>query len=422
MLKYNSKYQEIAKISGSKGLLSDLHELTITPEGTALMTIYQIYPVRQPGIFKLTDTVWIWDCLFQEIDIATKELVFQWRASEHHFLNETYRPPGADGLTSNHPWDWYHINSVQKDELGNYLISARYTSTITYVNGSSGDIIWVLGGKRNVFEDLSDGQATNMAYQHLARFHSLIEFPVLLAEEIEAHGQNKVKDGVTTQLVTAFDNAADDRGAGGRPSRGVLIEITYPTEAEAKGSSDVPFTARLIRSYEHPNGIIAPSQGSMQLIPSQHGGDPRVLIGYGYIGVWTEFSAHGKVLCDNHFSTQKSWGQGHVQSYQVLKAPWVGEPPGPPMVAFNSGSRPSLFVSWNGATEVQSWKIQKSNKQRDLEDEDWTDIAISDRKSFETEIEFQASDAQCLRVVALDKDGNILGISANIDLGWRRVS
>lgn len=395
----------------------DLHEFTITPEGTALMTIYQPYAVRHPGIFRLTDTVIIWDCLVLEVDLLTREPLFKWRASEHHSLNETYHLTGGAGLSPQHPWDWYHVNSIQKDELGNYLISARYTSTITYINGTSGDVIWVLGGKRNSFKDLSDGLATNIAYQHLPRFHSLTEFPVLMADQIEAHGPNKDKEGVTKQLLTTFDNGADGETSD-RPARGLLIEITYPSHAGAQGSSNIPLTARLVKSYTHPERIVALSQGSMQLIQTRNGSDPKVLLGYGYIGVWTEFSADGKVLCDNRFSTIKSWGQGHVQSYQALKAPWIGKPSSPPSVALGSGSSSSLFVSWNGATEVRSWKVQKSEKQVGSNAEGWTDIGASEKTAFETEIEYEASDAKLLRVVALDKHGNVLGNSATIDLSW----
>ncbi|KAF1343784.1 ASST-domain-containing protein, partial [Delphinella strobiligena] len=388
---YNSAYEEIAKISSVVGgMRPDLHEFTITPEGTALLTIYQSYVVRQPGIFRLKDTVFIWDCLVLEVDLATREPLFQWRASDHHDLNETYHPIGGTGFSPEHPWDWYHINSVQKDELGNYLVSARYTSTITYINGTSGDIIWILGGKRNSFQDLSDGQATNTAYQHLARLHSLTDFP----------------------LLTTFDNGADGEKSD-RPARGALIELTYPTRIGTQGSSLIPLTARLVQSYSHPNHIIALSQGSMQLVPTSNGSDPKVLLGFGYIGVWTEFSADEKVLCDNRFSTTRSWGQGHVQSYQVLKAPWIGKPSSPPSVArgSTSGSRPSVFVSWNGATEVRSWKLQTSEEQANMDDEKWTDIAMSERTGFETKIEYPAGNANFLRVVALDKNGNVLGKS-----------
>jgi hypothetical protein len=58
------------------------------------------------------------------------------------------------------------MNSIQKDELGNYLVSARYTHTITYIDGNTSAIVWILGGKRNTFEDLSNGRskATDIAY------------------------------------------------------------------------------------------------------------------------------------------------------------------------------------------------------------------------------------------------------------------
>ncbi|KAL1301918.1 hypothetical protein AAFC00_006095 [Neodothiora populina] len=415
----NNRYEEIAKISTVGGLRPDLHEFTITPDGTALMTIYQVFAVREPGIFRLKDTVYIWDCLVLEVNLTTREPLFQWRASEHHSLNESFHPVGATGFSPEHPWDWYHVNSIEKDELGNFLISARFTSTITYVNGTTGHIIWVLGGKQNTFKDLSNGQATNSAYQHLARSHPLTDFPTLLADQIKVHGEDNHKDGITKQLVTFFDNGGDDPDKTDRPSRGALIELTYPTNPGSPDSSSLPFTARLVKSYIHPDRIFALSQGSMQLIPTTNNSDPKVLLGFGYVGVWTEFSADGEVLCDNRFSTQASWGHGHVQSYQALKAPWLGNPTWSPKVTLDSGANPSLFVSWNGATEVKSWKVQKSTQVGDMAEEDWTDIATSIKESFETEIRYEAGDASFLRVVALDKSGNILGTSANIYLGWK---
>jgi hypothetical protein len=34
------------------------------------------------------DPHYIWDSLFQEIDIETNELLFQWRASDHYSMDE----------------------------------------------------------------------------------------------------------------------------------------------------------------------------------------------------------------------------------------------------------------------------------------------------------------------------------------------
>ncbi|KAG9948815.1 hypothetical protein KCU85_g4821, partial [Aureobasidium melanogenum] len=413
---YNFRYEEIAKISALNGLHADLHELTITPHGTGIMTIYEIYPITLPGFVDDTDVIWVWDCLFQEIDIATNELVFQWRASEHHSLEETYRDIRDEGREPTRPWDWYHMNSIQKDELGNYLVSARYTHTITYIDGRTGENIWILGGKRNAFEDLSKGQskATNIAYQHFARFHNLTEFPVLLAEEIKLHPTKDV-NGVTKMLVSAFDNGADNEGTGHRPSRGVLIEITYP----ARGPSSVPgaYTAKLIQEYIHPAQFISSSQGSMQVVLSDADSDPRILLGYGYVGVWTEYTADGEVLCDNRFSTMSSWGKGDVQSYRALKAPWKGEPSWPPTLAFGNGKQSSIFVSWNGATEVQTWKLQQADEST-CPEENWEDVSVTQKKGFETELDLKDGDMRFFRVVALDADGEVLGVTNTLDLGW----
>jgi hypothetical protein len=392
--------------------------MTITPQGTAIMTIYEVYLVTSPGFVDDTDDIWIWDCLFQEFDIATNTLVFQWRASEHHSLNETFRDIRDEGRSSDHPWDWYHINSIQRDELGNYLVSARYTHSIAYIDGNTGAIIWILGGKRNTFEDLSQGEskATNIAYQHFARFHNLTEFPVLLADELILHPTKDV-NGVTKMLVSAFDNGADSEKTGHRPSRGVLIELTYPTACLTPAG--IAYTAKLIQEYIHPVQFISSSQGSMQILPSNGTSDPRVLLGYGYIGVWTEFSADGRVLCDNRFSAMSSWGKGDVQSYRVLKAPWKGEPRWPPAVAFGEGKKQaSVFVSWNGATEVMTWKVQQANKSA-CSDDIWEDVFTTLKTGFETQLDTEDCDMRFLRVVALDANGGYLGVSETLDFGWQ---
>ncbi len=55
-------------------------------------------------------------------NILAKELVFSWNASEHVALNETYNTI-ADVGTEAAPFDYFHINSVEKDANGDYLVS-----------------------------------------------------------------------------------------------------------------------------------------------------------------------------------------------------------------------------------------------------------------------------------------------------------
>jgi hypothetical protein len=411
----NNKYEEIARIRGVNDLRADLHELTITPEGTAIVTFYQIYPLHQPGVFRIKDTVYISDCLFQEFDIATQKLVFEWRASDHHHLNESYAKIGTDGLTMEHPFDWYHINSVQKDDLGNYLVSARFTSTITYVNGRTGAIIWVLGGKRSSFTDLSNGLATNMQYQHLARLAPLTTFPSLMAKEIAEHGKEIHKDGTTRQLLTLFDN-----GIPPRPARGLILELTYPTPGV---TSDKPSTAKLIKAYEHPLHIDSTSQGSLQIDHSNltATSDPHILLGFGWQGTWTEYLADGTLLCDSRIvveAAMQSPGKGYVQSYSVLKFPWQALPYYPPHAVPGADKR-SVYVSWNGATGIYAWRLSL------LINEQWQVHRKQRKDGFETGISlpdgFDRNAIRYVMVEALDEQRNVLGKTETVDLwqnGW----
>lgn len=445
----NSSYQQVAKISAiGEGLKADLHEMTVTAEGTALVSIYQVYQHDLsdiPGYTGEPGTGYIWDCLFQEIDIKKNELLFQWRASEHHSINESFRGVEPDGAEDS-PYDWYHMNSIQKDGLGNYLVSARYTHTITYINGTTGDIIWILGGRRNSFKDLSDGRATANAWQHDARIMPLNTFPELMNDDIRANGfwEGEITSGGrTTQLVSMFDNSADDRHYHDGISRGLLLEVSYPAvgppvvnnivkthnsgelsarwDEPAPSPEDPAYTVRLVKSYDHPQGIISSSQGSFQVLPNaEKSKDPKVLLGYGFNAVWTEFSADGEVLCDTHFATKYSWERGDVQSYRVFKHPWVGHPTEPPTAVLGDDS---IFVSWNGATEVKTWILQHSTESETASEtaseEAWTDVSSVEKRGFETEIEFDEDQAhRYLRVLGLDASGKILGISRQVDLGW----
>jgi len=454
----NSSYDIVHKVGAAGGLSADLHEFLITPEDTALMTMYQIVPHDvtefrdfDPNNPEDQNPNYIWDCLFQEVAIETGALVFEWRASDHLNINETYHGIGSGGTKSD-PFDWFHINSIQKDELGNYLISARYTHSLLYIDGKTGDIIWHLGGRSNMFLDLSDGYSVNFAWQHDARFLALDTFPNMYTPP-------KKKAGVSTKLISLFDNAAEDQHYeyGLTYSRGLLLEITYPTQGpkqlphatrdggssgmafhrrqdddeeysdpglnlekiEMINGSDLDYTARVVKAYVNPKGVRSSSQGSMQVIP-QDSDDPKVLVGYGLNAVWTEFAADGDVLCDVHFGADISWERGDIQSYRTYKFAWIGEPRRPPKVEI-SDDDVEVYVSWNGATDVLNWILQCSDE--DMDDEQaWSDVVQTAKTGFETVIripEGGLADSRYLRVIALGEGGRRLehGTSKVIDRG-----
>ena len=415
----NSSYQEAFRISAHNGFAADLHELILTPEGTALITVYE--PLEKDlGSLKErqddSEPTFIWDCLFQEIDIVNDKLLFEWRASEHYDIESSYHNLGDKG-TVDDPFDYFHINSIQKDEFGNYLISARYTHSVTYIDGKTGEILWVLGGTLNQFTDLSDGNATDFAWQHDARFHSLEDFPELMSQKIQALRTEKHK-GQLTKLLTVFDNAAEDMIINNVLSRGLLLEVSFPDPSVANhNASSKEYTARFIQSFDHPSNVLSSSQGSLQVIPSAHKGeDPKIMIGYGYNAVFTEYDTNGTVLCDTRFGTKYSWTFGEVQSYRAFKFPWVGRPADPPSAVMAEDGE-AIYVSWNGATEVQRWILEHSIST--TTDAKWQKLVTVEKHGFENELEFDQDTAhRFLRVRAVDSHSRTLGVSQVFDLGW----
>lgn len=374
----------------------------------------------------------MWDCLIQEVNITNGDAIFEWRASEHLSIEDSYHKivDRSDGMPE-HPYDPFHFNSVDKDELGNYLVSARYTHAIHYISGTTKEVIWTLGGKNNTFMDMSSGEALNFAWQHDARFVELDAFP-------ETYQPPPPKDGSTTKLLTIFDNAAEDWNYkfGPANARGLLLEITYPNTPSSYSKASKPvhdnkdkvkadsttlskidaekvlgingtesaYTVKLIQQYSNPASSRASSQGSMQIIPSKENGkDPHVLLGHGINAAVAEYKSDGTLLCDMHFAAQSSWEKGDVQSYRALKfRDWVGRPHVPPDMAIEGNY---AYVSWNGATGVHEWLLQT------WEGDDWDHwkaASVVKKQGFETRIEIpkDRQNSKYMRVTAIDENSH----------------
>ncbi|EKG10517.1 Arylsulfotransferase [Macrophomina phaseolina MS6] len=377
---FDSTYTQVRQISSVGPIQGDLHEFRFTRNGTALLSVYEITPADLSPIGGPSNG-WVWDGAFQEIDLATGNLLFTWKSTDYYAINDTYHRYGGGGDAPSNPFDYFHINSVDKDELGNYLISARYTHSLTYIDGRTGAVLWVLGGKRNAFADLSDGRATDFAWQHDARWHA------------------------NNTQITLFDNGAEAGLYTAERSRGLRLAVDQAN-----------MTVSLLREYVNPHHpIISSSQGSLQVLPNGN-----VLLGYGYNGAYTEFSENGAVLCDTHFGPEARFEQGEVQSYRVQKAKWVGRPAAKPDIKVEGSS---VYASWNGATEVHRWVLQDADyAQLDGAEsgeagfegeigEAWWPVQTVEKAGFETELRFGVGARRYVRVVALDREGRILGAS-----------
>ncbi|KAF8850842.1 hypothetical protein BDZ45DRAFT_167713 [Acephala macrosclerotiorum] len=370
----DSTYELIHKVSAvGADLAGDLHEFEVTDDGTALITLYQDVEIDCTSV-GFEGKCWINDCLFQEIDIKTGNLIFQWRASDNVPLTDSYKGRGGDGKTQDTSYDFFHLNSIEKDSTGNYLISSRHMHAIYYID-RTGNILWKLGGRHSDFEDLSGGYASNFRWQHHARWH-------------ENH------------TMSLFDNNGNNVfHSRAEHSRG--MEISLDLEK---------MTVELQNTYIHPDKILAISQGSMQVIPETG----HVLVGWGNTPAYTEFTAGGEVLCSMYFGAllfSEILDLGWVKSYRAFKSPWVGKPKAPPDIAVKGGE---VYVSWNGATEVAKWRLQ-SAESPDADDGEFMVVEELLKNGFETAFMFDGVEDHFVRAIALDATGNVLGVTKIID-------
>lgn len=368
--KLDSTYKVIHQVSAvGKDIRGDLHEFKLTKDGTALVSVYNVTNADLSPMGRPVDG-WINDSIFQEIDIATGELLFEWKASEHFNPNDSFMTHPLAGYWQSIPFDFFHINSIEKDSKGNYIISSRHMHTVTCIS-PTGETLWVLGGQYNEFKDLSDGKATDFKWQHDARW---------VSEE----------DGT----LTLFDNS----------EAGVLhIDAPYSTARMIK--LDVANrTATLLGSYVSLQQIRTPSQGSVQVLPDSG----NIFVGWGHSPAYSEYSPNGTLVCETHFGA--SWYDfwGRVVSYRAQKsANWVGSPEYPPAVKIQNSQ---LFVSWNGATEVETWELQGAVQA----DGEFHALDVMEKIGFEGTF-LLPTDSQgdhvYYRVAAIGHDGKVLGHS-----------
>ncbi len=342
---FNSNYQQIATVHAANGLDMDLHEFLLTPGGDAY--IASSSPVFLPGISKTT-----LDSVVQEIDVTTGLLLFEWHALDHVGLNESYFRP-----TSN-PFDPYHVNSISVDVDGNLIVSMRNTSTVYKIDHTSGVVIWRLGGKHSSFKM---GKGTTTWGQHDA-----------IAQP----------DGT----LTVFDDGA------GPPmvhpySRGIRERLDTTRN-----------TATLIQEFDHAPRISADFEGSLQTLPN---GD--VFLGWGQQPYFSEDTPGGQQDFDAHFNVPTS-------TYRAYRFPWSAQPPTQPALALspNANGTVSVFASWNGATDVGTWRVLAGAGQTAGA---LAPVAGGLKRGFETQLTVQSA-APDIEVQAIGYSGQVLASSA----------
>jgi len=382
----NSSYNVVHTVSAvGEGLEGDLHEFKITEDGSALITVYE----RTSANLSSTNVVLpadqtIVDGILQDIDIATGELLFEWRAS-HHLSNPALQK-SSGGVVADGSFDYFHMNSIDKDSKGNYLVSLRHIHALVYIDGPTGEILWTLAKDVGDFEDLSEGEATGFQWQHDARW---------ISEE----------DGI----ISLFDNGIAHKHPDAAYSQGLIVQLDF-----------VNWTATLLQSYTSTGLISSPSQGNVQLLEKADGPD-HIFIGWGASAAFTEHSPNGDLLCETHFGASWLFYFERVKSYRAFKTfDWRATP-----TAWDPEAQiedDNIYVSWNGATEVAYWSLQaRTGATNAIQDSSAEDSTFTEIDTITKDADFEqhftlpsADDNTTYRVAALDSQRNLLRYSNEV--------
>jgi hypothetical protein len=350
---YDASYRRVAEVRAGNGYHADLHEIRLAPDGSAWIDAFDPVHLNLSAAHGVADGV-LTDSVVQRIDVRTGLVMWEWHALGHIPVSESNTSP----TRSSYPWDYVHVNSIDPGPAGDVLLSARNTWTVYDVDTHSGGVRWRLGGRRSSFKL---GSGVRFYWQHDA--------------ELQPGG-----------LISVFDNGSDPPKE--KQSRGLLLRADT-------ASHDVT----LFKQFVNPTKkLLAESQGNMLGLS---GGN--WLLGYGRLPNFTEFDASGHVLFDATLGKE-------VQNFKTFMSPWRGQPSIPPSLTATPGraGRTTLAVSWNGATDVASWRVLAGASASAL-----TPVAQVPRSGFQTTIDVPTT-GPYLAAQALDASGAPIGVSATV--------
>jgi len=351
----NNSYETIATIHAHNGLMVDLHDFVITPRGTALVTAFQTLDNFDLSSIGGPKKGWLLAGHAQEIDIATGKLLLDWNSLDHVGLHESYLAYSGNRKSNKaKPFDYFHINSIAEFDDEHLMIGARNTWCVYLVKRSTGEIVWRLNGKHS---DFTMGPGSRFYWQHDARWHG---------------------DGV----LTVFDDGALPKEE--PQSRALLLNVDLDA-----------MLVTLTRAFTHPGvPVLARAMGNAQLLP-----DGNMFVGWGTNPYFSEFAPDGSLILGGTLVKGDP-------TYRSFIGSWTGHPVELPAVAVRRRSGgATVYVSWNGATEVKTWNVLAGRTATTM-----TKVGSAPWSGFETAIPVRSS-GPFFAVVPTDSAGHVLSRS-----------
>ena len=365
----DNSYHILNTVTAFYDFIPDVHEFLITSNQTLLFLATKVIPMDLTPYGGPQNGA-IHDYSIQEVDLATNTLVFFWDAIDHISLSSSFLPASTATQSSN-VWDPYHLNSIGliSDDQNDLLISGRNTWTIYRLNKPTGNFVWRLVGNGRGDFTIPDPAAT-FAWQHDARY-------------------------VSNNVISMFDDecCANPDVIPPRiiPSHGLVLNLDLVNK-----------TATLNTSYYHNPNVNSSSQGDNQILSNNNR-----FVGFGSSGSYTENAMAGNTQGTPSLNILYSAQMpGSNISYRSYRQTWVATPYYPPSLAVQKNSgQTTVYASWNGATEVNSWQVYAG-----LYSDSLTLAGSAMKNGFETAINV-SNGLSFFQVKALNAQGKIIGTS-----------
>ncbi|KAI0803512.1 ASST-domain-containing protein [Xylaria sp. FL0064] len=375
---FNKHYEELYAVTPQgdlRGAYADSHEAHLTADDTVVLVVSRVKQADLTAIGHGTD--YLTNILLQEVEPRSNAVLFQFDLLSYFRVEDSFWPwDGAGPYHFGSAYDLWHVNAVQKTPAGDFLVSSRHLHSVFLVDGATARVKWVMGGKRSNFTDVSaNGASAVFHWQHNAHFTA--------ENRIALFDNQAVFNGFCTGEETEWGC-----------SRG--LEIEFDTES---------WTYWVVNEWYHPQALVSASRGGISRTPKGN-----TLIAWGQNPMYTEHGPDGEVVMDVQRGQVLALDHGisSVIAYRAWKSDWVGLPKWPPSIAtVATEDGMTVYVSWNGATEVESYVLFTSDTITKLNGAGAI-TAVSKRTGFETS--FQLSERRrYARVAALDRNGTILG-------------
>ncbi|MFK7819579.1 MAG: aryl-sulfate sulfotransferase [Planctomycetaceae bacterium] len=226
---------------------TDFHDILVTDD-TYVVIAYN-GEIRDGDFYE--------DSVIQVLDRETKEILVEWNSKNDIGLlvgkpgSYVLGDPGTGYDDVSRVPEYAHINSVFMDDNGDIIASLRFTSSIVKIDGTTGELLWHLGGRHSDWE--IDDPWGGPCGQHTAQINSkgnLIYFD----------------NGTPCPDVPEYSGRPAEDSPEAR-----MRYVEYELDEET-------MTATLVREIVHPDYAVGPT-GSVQELPGDH-----VLVSWGFPG------------------------------------------------------------------------------------------------------------------------------------------